>query len=139
MTIAARCAQIERSWSALFVSIFLSLTALPTQAAEIVPVRGDVLASTGAGYHPVGERTKLNEGDSVIVGPESQGSLVYADGCAVDVVPGMIAWVATKSPCADGAAKANALSPLTPTKSFKRDWLVGGVSQLKRTTIPAGP
>jgi hypothetical protein len=114
-------------------------SASPALVAEVVPVKGEVLANTGTGYLAVEERMKLNEGDAVIVSPGSRGSLVYADGCAIDVVPGMIAWVGPKSPCSEGTAKTDGPSPLTPTKTFKRDWLVGGAAQLKRTTIPAGP
>jgi hypothetical protein len=108
-------------------------------AAEIVPVKGEVLANTGTGYQPVIGRMKLDEGDSVIAAPGAQGSLVYADGCTLEVVPGMVAWVESKPPCSEGGAPVTAPPPLAPTKTFKRDWLIGGAAQLKRTTIPAGP
>ena len=139
MGIATTSGSNKCPWLAVFATVVLFLTVPPAQAAEIVPVKGEILANSGTGYHPIGERTTLSEGDAVIAAPESQGSLVYADGCTVDVVPGMIAWVGPKSPCSEGAAKAPSPSPLVPAKTFKRDWLVGGAAMMKRTMIPAGP
>jgi hypothetical protein len=121
------------------VAISIGLTMPPVVAAEIVTVKGEILANTGTGYQPVGDRMKLSEGDSVIASPGAQGTLVYGDGCTFEVVPGMVAWVEAKPPCSAGGAPAVALPPLVPAKTFKRDWLIGGAGQLKRTTIPAGP
>jgi hypothetical protein len=139
MDIATECSAMKWARRVLLVAISLGVTVPSALAAEIVPVKGEVLANTGTGYQPVGGRMKLNEGDSVIVAPGAQGSLVYADGCTLEVVPGMVAWVEPKPPCSEGRASAAAPPPLAPTKTFKRDWLVGGAAQLKRTTIPAGP
>ena len=126
MDIATMCRSKPCSGGVVLAAISIVLTMTPALAAEIVPVTGAIFANTGAGYQPVGGRMKLNEGDSVIAGPGAQGSLVYADGCTLEVVLGMVAWVEAKPPCPEGGARAAVLSPLTPTKTFKRDWLVGG-------------
>lgn len=139
MDIATTCSSMNRARGLFLAAILLGATVPPALAAEIVPIKGEVLANTGTGYQPIGGRTKLNEGDSVIAAPGAQGSLVYADGCTLEVVPGMVAWVEPKPPCSGGGAPAAAPPPLAPTKTFKRDWLIGGAAQLKRTTIPAGP
>lgn len=139
MDIYTKRSAIRWVHGALVVSIALGVAPRPTLAAEILPIKGEVLANTGTGYQPVGDRMKLNEGDAVIAAAGSQGSLVYEGGCTVDVVPGMVAWVESKPPCSEGSAPAAAPPPLAPTKTFNRDWLVGGAAQLKRTTIPAGP
>jgi hypothetical protein len=125
--------------SAVLAVVLILSTVACGLAAEIVSVKGEVLVNTGTGYQPVGDRMTVSEGDAAIASPGSQASLVYADGCVINVVPGVIAFVKPKSPCSEGAANTDALPPLTPTKSFKRDWLVGGAAQLKRTAIPAGP
>lgn len=139
MNIATVCSSIWWVRGALLAAISLGLSLPPALAAEIVPVKGELLANTGTGYQPVNGRIKLYQGDSVIASPGAQGSLVYANGCTLEVVPGMVAWVERNPPCSGEATPADAPSALSPTKNFKRDWLVGGAAQMKRTTIPAGP
>lgn len=139
MDIATKCPSTTCRRGAFLAAISIVLTAAPAPAAEIVTVRGAILANTGTGYHPVDSRMKLNEGDSVFAGPGAQGSLVYADGCTREVVPGLVVWVERKPPCLEEGTSAAALPPLSPTRTFKRDWLVGGAALLKRTTTPVAP
>jgi hypothetical protein len=139
MIFFTRCPSTDRRRSAFLAAIPFLLMAVPALAAEIVPVKGAILANAGSGFHPVDSRMKLNEGDAVLAGPGAQGSLVYADGCTREVVPGAVVWVEPKPPCSEGGASAAALPPLSPAKTFKRDWLVGGAALLKRTTTPVAP
>lgn len=139
MNMATTRGSSKRAWGALLALAVVTLTAPPAHAADLVPVKGEILANRGTGYHPVRDRTPLTDGDAVIAAPGALGSLIYADGCTIDVIPGTVAWVGSTSPCASGVTQAESLPPLSPTKAFKRDWLVGGAASLKRTMIPAGP
>jgi len=111
--------------------------------AEVVPLRGEVLVNTDIGYQVVAGAVRLKPGDSAIARPDSQGSLAYADGCVVDVVPGMVAWVGPRSPCAAVARGAPVRDPapaLVAPHVFDPAWLVGGAPRTgARKTPPAGP
>jgi hypothetical protein len=67
---------------------------------------------------------------------------MYDDGCTVDIVPGMIAWVGSRSPCA-AATGANAArdSELTlkPRIVFDPTWLREGAAMIDPHKLPAGP
>lgn len=139
MNIAATCGSSKWAQSAFIASAVIISTAPPVHAADLVPVKGEISVNRGTGYHPVRDRTRLTDGDAVIAAPGALGSLIYADGCTIDILPGTVAWVGSTSPCASGVTPAERFPPLSPTKAFKRDWLVGGAASLKRTRIPAGP
>jgi hypothetical protein len=67
---------------------------------------------------------------------------MYDDGCAVDVVPGMIAWVGSQSPCAAAAGSdaARALEfSLKPRAVFDPTWLREGAAMIDPRKLPAGP
>ena len=61
----------------------------------------------GQGFAPVNGRVDANVGDSVMVGPGGSASLVYSDGCTVDVQPGSVTTIAPLSPCASGSNAQN--------------------------------
>lgn len=72
-------------------------------AATIEPVRGQVSFNQGAGFQKVDGRVEANTGDSVMVGPDGAATVVYSDGCTVDVQPGAVVTIAPLSPCASGS------------------------------------
>ncbi len=79
------------------------LIASPTWAATIEPGLGDVSVNHGRGFSPVNSRSGANVGDSVMVGPGGTATIVYEDGCRVDVRPGAVTTIAPLSPCASGS------------------------------------
>ncbi len=110
------------------------------QAAKITPIKGEVLVNSGAGYQRIEGTVELKPGDSAIANPSAQGSLVYADGCVVDVVPGMVAWVDQTSPCAaTHRGTRDPATTLTTPKSFDPGWLLDGAASAKRRLQPAAP
>lgn len=74
-----------------------------TWAATLQPGSGQLSVNQGQGFQPVDSRIDANAGDSVMVGPGGSATLVYDDGCKVDVQPGAVATVAPLSPCASGS------------------------------------
>ena len=48
-------------------------------------------------------RTNANVGDLVMVGPGGSATVVYDDGCKVNVQPGAVTTIAPLSPCASGS------------------------------------
>ena len=80
----------------------------PTWAATLEPGQGNLFVSQGQGFQQVNSRIDTNVGDSVMVGPGGSASVVYGDGCRVDVQPGAVTTIAPLSPCASGSyAQAN--------------------------------
>lgn len=87
-------------------------------AATLEPGQGNLLVNQGQGFQSVNGRIDTNVGDSVMVGAGGSATLVYSDGCKVNVQPGSVATVAPLSPCASGSnADANS----------DNYWVVGGV------------
>ena len=78
-----------------------------TWAATLEPGQGNLVINQGQGFQPVNSRIDANVGDSVMVGPGGSASLVYADGCKVDVQPGSVTTIAPLSPCAAGSNAQN--------------------------------
>src|ERR1700746_1797825 len=79
------------------------LTASPSWAAVVQPGVGDLTINQGKGFKPVTSGATANVGDSVMVGPGGSATIVYEDGCKVDVRPGAVLTVAPISPCASGS------------------------------------
>jgi hypothetical protein len=124
----------------MLVLLSLASTIASAQVARVEPVTGEVLVNAGAGYHPVAGVVDLKPGDSVIAKPSAQASLIYGDGCAVDVVPGMVAWVAFTSPCADKPDRIRDPTPtLSAPRAFDPAWLVDGAARIRPNKNPAGP
>jgi len=118
----------------------LASTIAMAQAARVVPVTGEVLVNAGAGYHLVAGVVDLKPGDSVIAKLSAQASLIYGDGCTVDVVPGMVAWVEFTSPCADKPDRLRDPAPVLPApRVFDPAWLIHGAAQIRPNKNPAGP
>ncbi len=76
------------------------LAASLAQAATVEPAQGDLSLNEGQGFHKVTGRIDAKVGDSVMVGPGGAATVVYPDGCQVNVQPGAVVSVAPLSPCA---------------------------------------
>jgi hypothetical protein len=72
-------------------------------AATIEPGQGDLTINQGQGFQPINSRVNANVGDAVMVGPGGGATVVYSDGCKVDVQPGAVTTIAPLSPCASGS------------------------------------
>jgi hypothetical protein len=124
------------TWRALIAAV-ASVALLPSvHAAKIVPLQGEIRVTSGAGFQRIVGAVELKPGDAAIAMPSAQASLIYDDGCTIDLVPGMVAWIEPTSPCE--AKKNPVLKPLVP-RVFDPAWLVDGAAQIKRNSVPAGP
>jgi len=106
----------RRLFSALSIGCAV-LGASPSWAAVIEPGIGDLSINQGQGFKPITGSTTANVGDSVMVGPGGSATIVYDDGCKVNVKPGAVASIAPLSPCASG-------SNAGPDDST--GWIIGG-------------
>jgi hypothetical protein len=79
------------------------LAASPSWAAVVQPGFGNLTINQGQGFKPVATAVNANVGDSVMVGPGGSATIVYEDGCKVDVRPGAVTTIAPLSPCASGS------------------------------------
>jgi hypothetical protein len=124
-------------WGALVAVVSLAATAA-SDAAKVVPVKGEILVNSGAGYQRIDGPVELRPGDSAIANPSAQATLIYEDGCVVDIVPGMVAWGELTSPCRAGGTRDP--DPTLPKpKAFDPAWLLDGAAAIKRQQYPAGP
>jgi hypothetical protein len=94
------------------------LVASPSWAAVVEPGYGDLTINQGQGFKPVTSRVSANVGDSVMVGPGGAATVVYEDGCKVDVRPGAVMTIAptvlrtlTANPIADRTGWERLLEP----------------------------
>lgn len=78
---------------------------LPSHAATLQSVAGQVSINSGAGYKPAGSGSKAKVGDVVMASPGARAQLVYADGCKVPVNPGVVMTIQVESPCAGAYAQ----------------------------------
>jgi hypothetical protein len=69
------------------------------EAATVSPEHGEVLVSRGDGYKLATLPTEVGVGGQVMVRPASSGRVVFADGCVVKLVPGIVLTVTAQSPC----------------------------------------
>jgi hypothetical protein len=90
------------------------LAASPAWAAVVQPGSGNLTINQGQGFKPVTSASNANVGDSVMVGPGGSATIVYEDGCKIDVRPGAVVTIAPLSPCAAGS---NAQNPNCPPGS----------------------
>lgn len=88
-----------------FVGAFCLAMLLSTSswAATIQPGQGSLTINQGQGFQPVDSRIDANVGDSVMVAPGGSATVVYDDGCKVNVQPGAVTTIAPLSPCASGS------------------------------------
>jgi len=78
-----------------------------TKATTIEPFQGVTLMNTGKGFKQIKKTTKAKAGNSVMVSPDGAATVVYADGCKVDVSPGKVTTITELSPCAAGSLADN--------------------------------
>ena len=88
--------------SALCISCTL-LGANPSWATTIEPGQGNLSINRGQGFKPIHSSVNANIGVSVMVGPGGAATVVYDDGCRVNVQPGAVTTIAPLSPCASGS------------------------------------
>lgn len=75
---------------------------LPSQAATVGSIEGEVLVNRGDGYRPVkGTLNNVSAGTQLMVRPGGSALIRYSDSCAVRVPAGVWA-VDDAPPCADG-------------------------------------
>ena len=93
---------------------FAMLLATPTWAASVQSGQGSLAINQGQGFQPINGRIDANVGDSVMVSPGGSATVVYDDGCKVDVQPGAVTTIAPISPCASGsyAQDGNWIAPV---------------------------
>jgi hypothetical protein len=89
-------------------------------AATVEPDQGNLSINQGQGYQPVNGRVDAKVGDSVMVAPGGGATVVYDDGCKVDVQPGAVTTIAPLSPCASGSSADDS--------SNWGGWLIGGAA-----------
>lgn len=127
-------------WGAIVAVISLAATMTSADATKVVPVKGEILVNSGAGYQRIDGAVELKPGDSAIANPSAKATLIYDDGCVVDIVPGMVAWGEATSPCRAGARATRDPDPTLPTpRAFDPAWLLDGAAATKRQQYPAGP
>lgn len=81
---------------------FAMLLTAAAEAATLQVMGGNVMVSRGGGpYQLVGQSTELRAGDSVLVNPGAAATVVYANGCALPVQPGMVHTVTEVPPSCD--------------------------------------
>jgi hypothetical protein len=120
-----------RLFSALSVGCAV-LIASPSWAAVIEPGAGDLTVNQGQGFKPVQSKTNANVGDSVMVGPAGSATVVYDDGCKVNVQPGAVTTIAPLSPCASGSNAADmgvprAVPAAGPSYTPETNWWEAGL------------
>jgi len=79
-------------------------------AQSVGNVRGSVLVNHGSGFLAITAPTPLRIGDTVMARTGGSATLVYADGCKVDVIPGTVLTLENVSPC----SIVNAVDPSSP-------------------------
>jgi hypothetical protein len=128
-------------WGGPVLAALSIAVASGVQAAEIRPLRGEILVNSGTGYRVIEGRVEIDAGNAIFVRPQAQASLIYADGCSVDIVPGAVVWVRPSSPCAmpDASPVRDPEPGLTPRAIFDPGWLQDGAAQINRRKPPAGP
>jgi hypothetical protein len=132
---------------ALLSGVALSL---PSLAATVEPVEGQVSINRGNGFQRVAGAVQANVGDSVMASPNGSARIVYSDGCSVPVVPQGVITITAESPCkAFAQATPSGESPgLTPGQQFgvaaaivvgTVGGVVAAISGNKGTDAPASP
>lgn len=83
------------------------LLGFAAQAATLDVLQGGVLVSRGGSpYQMVNQPINLRVGDSVIANPGGAARVVYENGCAVEVRPGMVLTVSEPPACDTGSVGA---------------------------------
>jgi len=82
------------------------LIANPSWAITVEPGSGQLSINQGKGFKPVKHRINANVGDAVMVGPGGTATVVYDDGCKINVQPGAVITIESLSPCASASNAA---------------------------------
>lgn len=129
------------AFSAMLATIIATCVAA-AQVAEVRPARGEILVNTGVGFRAITKTMQLKPGDAALAGDQASGSLIYEDGCRVDVGPGSLVWVRARSPCSADAGPPPPRDPaptLVPRANWDSSWLAGGAVMIDGRKPPAGP
>jgi hypothetical protein len=114
-------------------------------AATVLPGQGSLSVNQGKGFQPVTGQLQAKIGDSVMVSPDGSASIIYADGCKVDLQPGTVATIAPLSPCASGSRADDNFNWGGVAMGVAAGGLLGlGIyeatkSPSSNTTLPASP
>ena len=90
--------------SSFAVFVLFAVTSL--QAATVNTVTGQALINRGMGYQSINGATQGNVGDSVLAKPDSSASIVYENGCIVEVKPGQVVTIDAQPPCEAGITQS---------------------------------
>ena len=95
------------------------LISVPSFAATVEPVRGQVSINRGDGiFRPISRTLQATIGDLVIVSPNGVARIIYPDGCTVEVKPGDVVPIMALSSCK------------VPSDITSNDYTVGGTLAL---------
>lgn len=108
-----------------------------TWAATIEPGQGSFSINQGQGFQPVNSRVDANVGDSVMVGANGTATVVYGDGCTVNVQPGAVTTINAISPCASGSYGQNQNCDPN-TQNCGTDWGAIGLGLAALTLVGVG-
>lgn len=76
------------------------LLGFAAEAATLDVIKGGVLVSRGGSpYQLATKRIELRTGDSVLANPGGGARIVFSNGCAVPITPGMVFTVPEAPPC----------------------------------------
>lgn len=80
------------------------LLGFAAQAATLDPIQGGILVSRAGGpYQTVSQPVEVRVGDTVLANPGGLARVVYENGCAAEVRPGMVFMVSEPPPCQTGS------------------------------------
>lgn len=107
-----------------------TLLGFAAQAATLDVIRGGVLVSHGGSpYQTVKEPIELQVGDSILVNPGGAARVLYANGCVVEVRPGMVYAVSEPPICYTGGNPGGTYGSLKDTGMMveETDYTLPGV------------
>ena len=89
----------------------MAFTTTAWASATVSRLDGGVLVNQGEHYQNAQAGQVVNPGDRFMVPAGGQATLVFDDGCTVDLPPDSLATVPEKSPCAGGDLMSQRVSP----------------------------
>jgi hypothetical protein len=101
------------------------LISSPSWAVIIEPGQGDLLINQGHGFKPIKRQANAKVGDTVMVRPGGAATVVYDDGCRVNVQPGAVTTIAPLSPCASGSNAQQWPWECHPDQTHDCGWTAG--------------
>lgn len=117
----------------------------PALAATVTPGLGQVFVNRGQGFQPLAGPSEANPGDQLMVSPGGTATVLFGDGCSMNLQPGGVMTVSSVSPCASPYAQQEPPPPQqTPDLN---PWLFGagiaaagaGFGYWIYTTVSASP